>query len=465
MSQSKTNKSGTIENSRRDFIKSTSLIGTTLISGLTAAATAQSKTHNTIKNTDCQFSSLPNNFTYLNSGTEGSMSDCVLDSLQKCLHQWAGNPTFSYELDPDLGKRQFDNRRKIASILGVNQDNICLTDNTTMGMNITILGLNFKAEDRVITTNHEHNAIRSPLQIVHDRQGTIVITRAFPAVKQLRKMNLNQLLDALFPNTDELRGAKALCVSHVYPETGIHLPLKALRERANLLGIKYLIVDGAQAMGMMNTLDEKTHIHHCDFYACPGHKWMNGPPSTGILYIRNKEIKPPEFYPVMSQRMPKYTQSDSQFPMATALQVRGCSNAPGFVAMLEAFRFIQRSGGFSVIEQHILSLSHKVKSFIKSASPECIVSPSEDQQLQSGLTVFFPFKWNQPDHIFTDKKTANYVVKELLKHQIQIRSIGVTDADNIKGKSYALRVSTAYFNNNSDLDKLFKELQQVLATL
>jgi selenocysteine lyase/cysteine desulfurase len=53
---------------------------------------------------------------------------------------------------------------------------------------------------------------------------------------------------AVFPNTPALQGAKALCVSHVYPTTGVRLPLRLLREKADELGIRYLVIDGAQAM-------------------------------------------------------------------------------------------------------------------------------------------------------------------------------------------------------------------------
>jgi len=142
------------------------------------------------------------------------------------------------------------------------------------------------------------------------------------------------LLEFLLPDTDELRGAKALCVSHVYPTTGVRLPLEALREKADALNIKYLIVDGAQAFGMVDISRGRDNITHTDFYACPGHKWLNGPPSTGILYIKNSRIRPPEFYPILSQRMTKYSGHQNEegepFPMTEALQVRGCSNTPGF---------------------------------------------------------------------------------------------------------------------------------------
>ena len=400
------------------------------------------------------------------------MSGCVLSSLQDGLKKWASDPTTSYETDPVLGKHQELNREKVAKFLGVGKNNICLTDNTTMGLSMTLMGLNFRSGDKVVTTNHEHNAIKSPLQILQERIGIQVETQLFPASGKLSGMDSDELLDALFPDSPALRGAKAMCVSHVYPSTGVRLPLSALRERANKLDIQYLVVDGAQALGMIDLTAGVDNLQNCDFYACPGHKWLNGPPSTGVLYIRNENIRPPEFYPTISQRMGMYENCDAEsntcFPIAEALQVRGCSNTPGFAAMISAMEFVDDAGGSAQIEKHILRLSRKVKDSILSRSPHSIVSPNSASELSSGLTVFFPFKWGSPETLYRDKKTADRVVKELLDRNIQIRSIGLRDTGSSgrpSADSYALRVSTAYFNTADDIDLFERALQAVLTRI
>jgi len=371
-----------------------------------------------------------------------------------------------------LGKHQELNRRKAAEFLGVGMNNICLTDNTTMGLSMTLMGLNFRPGDKVITTNHEHNAIKSPLQVLQERIGIQVATQLFPASETLSGMGSSELLDALFPDSPELRGAKALCVSHVYPSTGVRLPLSALRKKADELGIQYLVVDGAQALGMIDLTSDADNIRDCDFYACPGHKWLNGPPSTGVLYIRNENIRPPEFYPTISQRMGMYescdAESDACFPIAEALQVRGCSNAPGFAAMISAIDFARDAGGSAEIEKHIMGLSRTVKDIILSQAPHSIVSPHSASELSSGLTVFFPFRWDKPEITFRDKKTADRVVRELLDRNIQIRSIGFRDAGSSgqsSEDSYALRVSTGYFNTASNIDNFKQALQAVLTDI
>ncbi len=393
------------------------------------------------------------------------MPSCVINDLNKNLKRWASNPTASYETDKIFGKHQHYQRTKIADYFSVKKNNICLTDNTTMGMYMTIMGINFKSTDTIIYTNQEHTAITSPLAMHKEKTKVKLKQRSFPTTKKLNQMNAKEVIEFLFPNTEELRGATALCVSHVYPSTGIRLPLNLLRKKADQLSKKYLIVDGAQAFGMIDLTQGDNDIKHCDFYACPGHKWLNGPPSTGILYLKNGKIKPPEFYPTLSQRMEKYSDGKNDFPMAEALQVRGCSNTPGFTAMLKALDFQKDLGGPQVVEAHIIALSKKIKTFIHKHSPLSLVSPNIDSNLESGLTVFFPFSWKKPTEIFTDKKRAEKVVHALLKKNIQIRSIGFNDTSSLNGKIYALRVSTAVFNDLQQIKQFQDALKEVLSTL
>jgi len=416
------------------------------------------------------FKSLDPSLIYLNSGTEGSMPESVQHKVQQTNAQWASNPTESYETDPILGKRQEQNRQTLAVQLNTGINNICLTDNTTMGINMVLLGLNFKKGDGIIISDHEHHCVHSPLAVQQLKLGLKIIERAFPSIEQLKQMNAEQLIDHLLPNTKELRGATALCLSHVYPTTGVHLPLKLLRNKADQLGIKYLIVDGAQAFGMLDLTKGDNQLKYTDFYAAPGHKWLNGPPGSGFLYLNNDKIQPPEFYPVMSQRMTHYISDGktkkTNYPMAKALQVRGSSNVPGFVGMMEAISQLNQLGGSSLVEDHILSNSRWLAQQIKQQSAKALVSPLDDPRLSSGLLVFRPFSWNKPDKVFYDEKTASHVVKMLLKQNIQIRYIGFHRAGDNRGKKdYVLRVSSAVFTSRMDLKVFLKALQVVLSKL
>jgi selenocysteine lyase/cysteine desulfurase len=435
----------------------------------------------------CAFTELPPDFVYLNNGTEGSMPNCVISTYKKTLKKWARNPTTSYETDPILGKRQKENRKRMAEFMGVQQNNICLTDNTTMGLNMVLMGLNFQPGDRVILTDHEHPALISPLWILRERSGIQVEVRPFPEPKHLHQMDSDQLLDFLLPNIPELKNAKALCISHVYNTTGVRLPLDKLKRRVDELNISYLIIDGAQALGMLDLRKPENRLENCDFYAGPTHKWMNGPPGTGILYIKNLNLCPPEFYPVLSQKMGSYMSGDNPgacLPMAEALQVRGCSSTPAYTALIKLMEFYKQKADQAMVENHIFKLSGDVNAFIESRAPNSLVSPS-DSELRSGLIAFFPFKWSQPETRFKDKATAEWVVNQLLKMGIQVRFVPFPTVDfspecQLQGHNpnmaidcsgepieqhYVIRVSTGYFNTLNQIEIFKKALKKVLTAL
>lgn len=434
-----------------------------------------------------EFTELPEDFVYLNNGSQGSMPAPVIRAYAEALRVWAVNPTTSFETDPELGKRQLRNREHVAAFLGVAQENISLTDNTTMGLNIVLMGLNITANDKIVLTDHEHPAMVSPIWFLRQRWGVAVEVRPFPQAEQLRKMDAEELLAWLFPDTAALRGAKALCISHVYNTTGVCLPLDKVRQRAHRLDIRYLVVDGAQGVGMLDLSKPQNRVDNCDFYAAPLHKWINGPPGTGFLYMRDGSLCPPEFYPPVGQKMGSYMCGDERgacLPIAEALQARGCSSIPGYVGAVKALEFIERIGGQSPVEAHILALAASVRALIAERCPESLVSPTDDD-LRSGLVSFFAFDWNKPRGCFRDKETATKVVETLTADRVQVRFVPFPTVD-ISGdprlrrhdpgaqvdcsgepadQVFAIRVSTGYFNTHADIGLLERALEKALSGL
>ena len=111
---------------RRDFLKKTGTASAALVSTLSVGNAFPSEQTNEAPGTQtCNYSLLSDNFVYLNSGTEGSMPNCVIENFRAGLQKWAGNPTTSYETDPVFGKRQQLHREIVGEFFGVGTDNIC----------------------------------------------------------------------------------------------------------------------------------------------------------------------------------------------------------------------------------------------------------------------------------------------------------------------------------------------------
>ena len=82
-------------------------------------------------------------------------------------------------------------------------------------------------------------------------------------------------------------GARLVAVSAVQFQTGLHLPLAALAERAHRQGAE-LFVDGIQALGAV-PLDVRAA--GIDYLSAGGHKWLMGLEGAGILYIHKRAMQ------------------------------------------------------------------------------------------------------------------------------------------------------------------------------
>jgi L-cysteine/cystine lyase len=208
---------------------------------------------------------------YLNAGTAGPLAEATAEAMARyqALDLRAGRASAAY-WDDALALRD-DVRRRIAALLGATADHIALTGSTSDGCRIVIAGLGLRSGDEVVTTDCEHAGLLAPL---HASGATI-------RVAEIRDRPADQAYDAI--EAELTSRTRLLALSHVTWTTGQRLPVHELKERARIP----VLVDGAQAAGAI-TVD----VGAIDFYTVSGHKWLNGPDSTGALYVRNPDDLP-----------------------------------------------------------------------------------------------------------------------------------------------------------------------------
>ena len=249
--------------------------------------------------------------------------------------------------------------------------------------------------------------------------------------------------------------ARGLFFSHVTWTTGLRLPeaeLCALARRHGLVAL----VDGAQSMGVIDLNFDRMG---CDFYACPGHKWLNGPPGTGIFYICDAARNPFKLWPTLSED----SLGASQDPISTQLQLRGCNNTPSYAAMVMAMDF-ETAIGKAAIERRLVDLSSLVKSNVVFNWGEGALFTPTDPRMSSGITAFVPSA--DPARRY-DQTFINMVVDALQKQfGIWVRStLFVNSADPSRRTNYAIRVSTNIFNDEDQIAGLFAPLSQITKKL
>lgn len=162
-------------------------------------------------------------------------------------------------------------RRKVASLIGAQENEVALTDNTTSGINIVANSIDWAQGDEVIITDAEHPGGYLPWFNLEKLKGikTVVVP-----VGNSDDRFLSSLKSALTGR------CRLICLSHVCWSLGRRLPVAEVAEVARQKGVP-CIVDGAQSVGQM-TVDVKDL--GADFYSFPGHKWLLGPMGTGALY-------------------------------------------------------------------------------------------------------------------------------------------------------------------------------------
>lgn len=211
---------------------------------------------------------------YLNTGSSGPLpaeTAAAMEQLQQ------------YELTVGRGHvqgfhdfldRLAEARATIAALLVADPDDIAVTHAATDGMNIGVLGLDWRAGDRAVTTRLEHPGGSGPLVLLRERWGVEV---DFLDVGD--GGDHERVLDAFDRAIDER--TKVVVISHVLWATGAVMPVRAIADLAHDRGA-VVVVDGAQSAGAIQVDLAATGA---DVYAIPGQKWLLGPEGTGAVAV------------------------------------------------------------------------------------------------------------------------------------------------------------------------------------
>ncbi|MBI4673314.1 MAG: aminotransferase class V-fold PLP-dependent enzyme [Chloroflexi bacterium] len=215
---------------------------------------------------------------YLNTGTNGPLPRRAYEALVDYARDEFENGRTGQPVFDRFMALMSETRGLVAELLSCAPEEIALTHNTTEGMNIALLGLDWRAGDELVTANTEHEGGLNPAALLKARYGVNVI---YTDIGLCDCDPLASLERALTPRT------KAVVLSHASWSTGAILPMRELCEMAHRVGA-LVICDAAQACGMVPS---RVHELGVDAYAISGQKWLCGPDGTGALFVR-RELLP-----------------------------------------------------------------------------------------------------------------------------------------------------------------------------
>ena len=271
-----------IDSRRRSFLKSST--GAIVLAALgqinqsfSASLEQESSKNNTFQKREHYL--VEPGVSYLNHASVGTIPKALQKVHFDYLNLCETNPSrymWSEPWEIELAKT----RNRLANFINCDSNELAFTHNTTEGFNLLAQGLNLRKNDEVLFSSLNH-AGASECWNYHSRTfGYSVRKFEFPLL-DLPMLSDTDIVDLYSKQISE--NTRVLIIPHIDNIVGLIHPIEAIAKMARRKGVEFIAVDGAQMLGM-NPVDVKQL--GVDFYACSGHKWLQGPKGTGILYVK-----------------------------------------------------------------------------------------------------------------------------------------------------------------------------------
>ena len=166
-------------------------------------------------------------------------------------------------------------RRDAAAIIGAHPDEIEFAINTSSGLNLAVLGLDWEAGDEVLIPDNEFPSVPYPYRALEDRG---VVIKYIPTPN--RNFSFDDMTRLVTKRT------KVLSISFVQYFNGFRNDLKRIGEFCKERDI-YFIVDAIQGLGACPLNVKDCHI---DLLATGAQKWLLSPLGSGFFFV-SKQAK------------------------------------------------------------------------------------------------------------------------------------------------------------------------------
>jgi len=372
---------------------------------------------------------LPDGCAYFQTGGFSPKPQPVIEEVIKYLKLQSQGPAIDW-IHEQMMEMYEDVRAKVAQALNADSDEIMLTENTTIGLNIIASGIDWQPGDNVILSTHEHPGNRIPWYSLVKRYG---IELRFLTVQNNEQALLTEF-ESLLDNRTQI-----VSLSHVSRRTGLRLPAKRIVELAHKHNVPVLL-DGAQSFG---AIPVDVRDLNCDFYAFSGHKYILGPQATGGFYVRKDRlewIKPSWIGSHSQQEMDMLGHlvlhnTAKRFEFGT----RNLADQAGFGKALDLLQAI----GWENVHATLETYTGKMKSALQSIPNLVLETPLLFDQSSGNIAFHIP------------GLLANEIYQALwMQHHVLVSTL--------EGNDHSIRISTHIFNNAKDCDQLVEGLRDVV---
>ena len=226
---------------------------------------------------------------------------------------------------PSEGRRE-EARRVAAESLGCDPEELAITRSATEALQIAQLGIPLAPGDEVLSTREDYWAMWNTWQQRVEREGIVYreidLGAPYPPAEEI----VHRFEQAITPRT------RVILFCHLAWVTGHILPVREICTMARSRGIQ-TIVDGAHGFGQ---LPFRVDDLGCDYYGTSGHKWLQAPLGTGLLYVRRERIE--DLWPLTPAWEEGYGDDIRKFEFV------GSRSPAHHNAIAVAVRFLERLG-------------------------------------------------------------------------------------------------------------------------
>ena len=317
-----------------------------------------------------------------------------------------------------------------AKYLGASTGDIALTDSTTMGLGLLYNGIDLRAGQEALTTEHDFFATHESLRLKSERSGASV--RHVRLYDEPEDASEDAIVDALLGAV--AANTRVVALTWVHSSSGVKLPIRRIADGLREINATregdervLLCVDGVHGIGVEDvTMPELG----CDFFVAGAHKWLFGPRGTGFVW------GDPTAWPYAGPTIPSFSGGSY-----------GRTNTPGGFhsfehrwALAEAFRF-HLAIGKAKVEARIHALASRLKKGLAGMEHVTLKTPLADS-LSAGIVCFM-----------VDGRSASGVVAALRNKKI-IATV------TPYSPSYA-RLAPGLVNTPTEVDKVLDAVQSL----
>ncbi len=358
------------------------------------------------------------NQIYLNHAAISPMNSRAGSALAEFYdHRQTGN----IEFFPEAMDRKKYFTEKIGELINAKADSIALAPNTSAGLNILALGLDWEKGDRILLNDFEFPSNVVPfmnlrrlgveIDFVQHREGII---------------HAEDIESKIHPRT------RLLSISFVEFLNGYRNDLYALAEICRKNNIIFS-VDAIQGLGALQMDVQSMGI---DFLATGGHKWLMWPAGLGFIYISPRIFD--RIYPTQAGWLSVETPWDffnyeQKFAEGGQRFEPGTMNTTGIIASTATLEMMLEIGTKKIENKILENTDYLIQQLLQKGYH---LFTSTDSKNRSGIVSFFH---ERAEDLFNFLKTQSITVS--------LR----------EGK---IRISPHFYNNKQDLDKCLQLIFQ-----